>query len=503
MVQEILEGGVFHALRTNHYCEVIAIADRDCKKAIEGISVISIESVMAIEYDYIIVCTIDAYQEDMCQKLFDLKIPQEKIVCVSDYVESVAEVRDSSLNSAFHHLMVEEKYRNISLKTNPEMFSWHRNYHNWIHDTDKIMKLLLLGYEMLNPVFHILDNNNNYLGTINRTSISAINEVLDHPYDNCTVRHVCEILKNEDIELYRASDISISVCEMYKRFCSGNGLTELPITENGKLVDSIKRNDFYAFFSQRNVKDSVLHISERFSRDYENIGLNRYAYNVNSQNGEDGIIEYIFEKIEIKSCFAVEFGGWDGIYLSNIRNFVLSNDINALFIEGDPGKVQEGRRNYKENYKVAFANEWVGVRKNKKLDLILEEHHVPKELDLLSIDIDGYDYWVWESLKKYRPRVVIIEFNPATTNEVVMINPDNESLLYGSSPLAMVELGKRKGYELAAVTNCNCIFVVSEEFEKLGIVDNSLEYLRRGKVRDFALPMVTFQGNLYNNVFGR
>jgi len=62
---------------------------------------------------------------------------------------------------------------------------------------------------------------------------------------------------------------------------------------------------------------------------------------------------------------------------------------------------------------------------------------------------------------------------------------------YGSSALAMVELGKRKGYELVAVTNCNCIFGVNEEFE----------YLKRESLRDFALPMMTFRVDVLNGIF--
>lgn len=496
--------GIYRENQRSHFCNIIAVADKACGKFIGGIETINPKEIIAIDYDYIILCALAAAQEEMCQQLYDMNVPQGKIICVDSLMESVAEVKECSfMADAFHHLMMEEKYRNISLENHPEMFQWYRNRSNWLIDTDNITKLLLRGYDVLEPVFQIIDKDNQYVGTIDRSVIQFLTKIVVKNIGECTIRDICEECSLNQLTINRASDTSISVCNMYKRFREEPELTEIPLTKDGFLVDVIRRIDFNAFFAENNVTENEAYLSSRY-RDWVRIGgLNRFAYNVNSQNGEDGIVEYIFQKIGFHSHFAVEFGGWDGVYLSNIRNLVLKNDMNALFIEGDSQRASEGQKNYAGNNKVKFVNEWVGCKKGKKLDNILKENHVPEEIDLVSIDIDGYDYWIWNSLELYKPRVIIVEFNPTVSNSVVMINPNNENVLHGSSPLALVELGKRKGYELAALTGCNCIFIVSEELEKLDIVDNSLEYLRRESLRDFAVPMTTFSGDVLNGLWMR
>lgn len=108
--------------------------------------------------------------------------------------------------------------------------------------------------------------------------------------------------------------------------------------------------------------------------------------------------------------------------------------------------------------------------------------NAPEQIDLISIDIDGYDYHVWDSLKEYRPRVIIIEYNPSIPNDMVVVNPRSETAFCGSSAAAFVELGRRKGYSLAVVTTTNLIFVAEEEYDKLEIWDNSLDVLREKNI---------------------
>ena len=94
------------------------------------------------------------------------------------------------------------------------------------------------------------------------------------------------------------------------------------------------------------------------------------------------------------------------------------------------------------------------------------------QIDVLSIDIDGYDYHVWDAVQDYRPRIVIIEYNPSIPNDIIAINPHREDIFTGSSAAALVELGRKKGYSLIAVTQTNLLFVVNEEYDKLEIWDN-------------------------------
>lgn len=225
-------------------------------------------------------------------------------------------------------------------------------------------------------------------------------------------------------------------------------------------------------------------------------------WNVNSQNGEDGILEWLFGKIGFKGKLAVEFGAWDGIYLSNIRYISTKNQLKRIYIEGDKKKFEEGKENYKNQEDVLFINEYVGLgKKYKSLDTILKENNVSDELDVLSIDIDGYDYWVWDSLSEYRPRVVVIEYNPTVSNSVVMVPLQEEIPGIGASPKAIVQLAKKKHYKLVEVTHCNLIFIVEEEYDKLGIADNSLETLRSERNYCRSLPIQDYSGRLIHSVF--
>ena len=206
-------------------------------------------------------------------------------------------------------------------------------------------------------------------------------------------------------------------------------------------------------------------------------GLNKYAYSVNSQDGEDGILQELFRRIGTTSKYAVEFGAWDGIYLNNIRNLVTKNGFSALFIEGVPEKAEVLRNNYKTFPNVRCAEAYVGFRGDNTLDSILSRNDAPQEIDIISIDVDGCDYHVWQALKKYRPRVIIIEYNPTVPNEIVCINPESEDSSTGSSAAALVELARKKRYSLVAVTGSNLVFVVDEEYNKLQIWNNTLDAL--------------------------
>lgn len=226
----------------------------------------------------------------------------------------------------------------------------------------------------------------------------------------------------------------------------------------------------------------------------------KHLWNVNSQFGEDGILSWVFNSIGFKGGIAVEFGGWNGIYLSNIRKLADDNSLNSIYIEGDKNKYEEGLTIFGGRKDVQFINEYVGLGDSfKTLDCILQEHAIPNDIEVLSIDIDGYDYWVWDSLKEYRPRVIVIEYNPTVSNDVLMITPQKEISGLGSSAKAIVELGKKKHYELVETTVTNCIFVNEEDFKKMGIVDNSLHALRSIDEYCRHLPITDYEGRLVHS----
>jgi hypothetical protein len=216
----------------------------------------------------------------------------------------------------------------------------------------------------------------------------------------------------------------------------------------------------------------------------ESAYLSTFAENVHSQFGEDGIIAAIFLFLGEGSRTCVEFGAWDGRHLSNTAH-LLDQGWSGLLIEGNPERFRDLERAYADNPRVTKMNRFVDLdpKSVDALTNLLAEADIPSDFDLLSIDIDGNDYHVWRTLTStYAPRVVVIEFNPTIPNEVIFVQDADPRLNQGSSLAALIELGKEKGYEIVATTDCNAIFVNAALFPRLEIADNSIDAIHRPKL---------------------
>jgi hypothetical protein len=201
-----------------------------------------------------------------------------------------------------------------------------------------------------------------------------------------------------------------------------------------------------------------------------------YARDVTSQGGEDGILERIFELIGARSRWCVEFGAWDGRRASNTYHLIAVQGWSGVLIEGDEAKFRKLQRNYAETPRATCVH---GVVRPEEGPDSLDDHlgrtKIPRAFDLVSIDVDGNDYHIWKQLVRYRPRVVVIEFNPCIPNDVIFVQDRDLAVNQGCSLLALVELGRKKGYELACVTDSNAVFVDAADFPALGIADNSID----------------------------
>ena len=202
-----------------------------------------------------------------------------------------------------------------------------------------------------------------------------------------------------------------------------------------------------------------------------------YAKNIHSQSGEDGILAKILETLGKKDKWCVEFGAWDGEHLSNTFNLISTAGYSAVLIEGSRSRSEALAKRFGNNSNVIPVHAFVGFTPADGLDSILAKTPIPKDFDLLSIDIDGNDYHVWEAVS-YTPKVVCIEYNLTIPNEVDFVQPADPTVSQGASLAAIVRLGVTKGYSLVAVTSYNAIFVRSEYFPLFGIADNSLRTLR-------------------------
>src|SRR5258706_395189 len=169
------------------------------------------------------------------------------------------------------------------------------------------------------------------------------------------------------------------------------------------------------------------------SLERKNNWLNERNTKYTSQNGECGIIEEIFKVLEINQGWVVEFGAWDGKYNSNSYHFLQDKKFNGVLIEGDPQKFQVLIENFKGEKNIHPVNAFVGWSGELSLDNILSKTPIPKEFELLSVDVDGTDYHIWEGLKEYTPKLIVIEFNPTIPNEVDFVQEYNPGLNHGNS----------------------------------------------------------------------
>jgi hypothetical protein len=190
-----------------------------------------------------------------------------------------------------------------------------------------------------------------------------------------------------------------------------------------------------------------------------------YKKNIFSQYGEDGIIEEIFKRLESvsdKQC--CEFGAWDGKFLSNTCNLITNHNYEAILIESDKKKFNELNINFPEK-KIIKINKFVNFIGENTLDNILENNFFKKDFDFLSIDIDGCDYYIFEGLSKFTPKVICIEFNPSIPNKVNFIQEKDMKINQGSSAKSLIDLALQKDYFPIASTNCN-LFFIHNKFKK-------------------------------------
>jgi hypothetical protein len=194
--------------------------------------------------------------------------------------------------------------------------------------------------------------------------------------------------------------------------------------------------------------------------------LDRFAYKVYSQNGEDGIISEIFRRIGATNKTFVEFGVYDG--LESNCHYLLLNGWRGLWIDGNKKALKVLKSHFARpigDGRLTALNAFITAENINTL--IGEDGGITGDIDLLSIDIDGNDYWVWKAITVIKPRVVIIEYNakfPPPCEWVIKYNPsfqggapDEHSASLKSHEL----LGRELGYTLVAtdLAGVNAFFV--------------------------------------------
>jgi hypothetical protein len=200
-----------------------------------------------------------------------------------------------------------------------------------------------------------------------------------------------------------------------------------------------------------------------------------------SQNGEDGLLLYVFALIGTTNRKCVDICAGDGIEC-NTANLLVNHRWVGLLVDGDSANVTRGRAFYDACRDTLFfppllQQAWVSA---ENVNALLRESGFVGEIDLLSIDLDGMNYWVWKAIDCAVPRVVMVEYESGWGPTEAVTRPYRTSFqadftsarmpAAGASLSALVKLGAEKGYRLVGCSSSG----VNAVFVRQGIADHLL-----------------------------
>ena len=238
----------------------------------------------------------------------------------------------------------------------------------------------------------------------------------------------------------------------------------------------------------------------------------KFCKNVYSQNGEDGIIEQITKELNINNGTFCEFGASNGITSSNTFNLIKNKNWSGLAIEADKNRYNLCVENYKPYPNVQIKNGMVLFNNAEyNLDKWLEKSNMEKDFDILSIDIDCDDYYVWENMTQFNPKIVIFEVNsyrdpifdelprkPSTEYNIDLLRQQKPGrVAQGCSFISAVKLGLKKNYIPVSFTG-NITFVRKDLMEQLKefpykISNNPYDYI------SLYTPLCMWKNEWYTN----
>lgn len=217
------------------------------------------------------------------------------------------------------------------------------------------------------------------------------------------------------------------------------------ITIQGRLDQTDRRLHY--------VQEALGRIENRQTSNIHSDNLNDYEFRVFSQWGEDGIIQHLVRSIDIPKKYFVEFGVQD-YRESNTRFLLVNNNWSGLVMDDGAANIERITKDpVYWNYDIKPVQAFV-TRDN--INELLRENRVTGEIGLLSIDIDGNDFWVWRAIDVINPIIVVIEYNHRFGQQAAVTIPYQEKfdrtktsqapIYFGASLQALCWLAKRKGY---------------------------------------------------------
>jgi hypothetical protein len=224
-------------------------------------------------------------------------------------------------------------------------------------------------------------------------------------------------------------------------------------------------------------------------KNYNNFtDLSEAEYKVFSQNGEDGIIDYLLNQLKIFSPKFVEIGVGD-YSECNTRYLFETKNINGLVIDINENlkkKLMKRVKLWRNDLKILEKN-----IKPSNINEILNTYNFDKDLDLFSLDIDGIDYWIIKQLPKNFSKIAIIEYNSnfGSNTKITVPNIENfdrtsyhfSNLCFGASLSAIIEIMEEKNFKFIGTNEfkCNSFFVNKNYIKNLKLVIPDQKNLKR------------------------
>jgi hypothetical protein len=221
----------------------------------------------------------------------------------------------------------------------------------------------------------------------------------------------------------------------------------------------------------KKIQEALGRIEARQLRDLPAADLHGAEFQVYSQWGEDGILQHLLRNIAVPRNIFVEFGV-ENYTESNTRFLLINKNWAGLVIDGSAENIEFIKRDdiyWRHNLKAEHA---FITREN--INDLIRRNGIGGEIGLLSIDIDGNDYWVWEAINVIHPSVVVVEYNSRFGPErsvtvpydasFVQLTAHHSGLYFGASLAALCLLGRRKGYSFVGCNTAgnNAFFVRAE-----------------------------------------
>ncbi len=257
------------------------------------------------------------------------------------------------------------------------------------------------------------------------------------------------------------------------------------------------------------IQESLGRIESRLNQSVATPALSRpqdYEFKVYSQWGEDGIIDHILRSIQVETKVFVEFGVESYIEANTL--FLLKHrQWSGLVIDGSSENIDSIRSGHVLwRYDLIAECSFI-TREN--INEIISRNHVRGDIGLLSVDIDGNDYWVWQAIDCIEPRVVICEYNSLFGPTAPVSTPyaadfyrtaaDSSNLYYGASIAALTHLAHARGYSLVAGNSAgnNAFFVRNDCLGTLVPQRPEDAYVQAGfresRTKDGRVDLLTFK----------